>query len=108
MRLSIMAIAICLSVVGLAAADNAPAQTVQGNYPSAVGNPSSISPASSDSSSSGLTEIIVTAQKRAERLIDVPISVVALSGDELQERQLTSLDDLQIAVPGMSIQQNGS
>ncbi len=54
-----------------------------------------------------LQEIIVTAQKRAERLIDVPISIVAVSGEELRKRQATSLDDLPYVVPGLAIFQNG-
>lgn len=49
-----------------------------------------------------LTEIIVTAQKREERLIDVPMSVVAVGADELQQRQLTSLEDIASAVPDLS------
>jgi iron complex outermembrane receptor protein len=55
-----------------------------------------------------LEEIIVTAQKREERLIDVPISIVALSAAELQERNITSLDDLAMAVPGLSINSQDS
>jgi outer membrane receptor protein involved in Fe transport len=54
-----------------------------------------------------IESIRVTAQKREERLIDVPISIVALSNDELQKRQITNLDDLQFAVPGLSIQGAG-
>jgi iron complex outermembrane recepter protein len=52
-------------------------------------------------------EIVVTAQKRLERLIDVPISVVALSGDELQKRNIAGIDNLLTAVPGVSAQANG-
>lgn len=59
-------------------------------------------------SGSQLEEIIVSAQKREERLIDVPISIVALSGQELERRKVTSLDDLSLFVPGLSIQSSGS
>jgi iron complex outermembrane receptor protein len=55
-----------------------------------------------------IQEVIVTAQKREERLVDVPISIVALRGDELQKRQLISLDDLRFAVPGMTMAGNPS
>jgi outer membrane receptor protein involved in Fe transport len=54
-----------------------------------------------------LEEVIVTAQKREEKLIDVPMSIVALSGDDLQQRQLISVDDLSSAVPGLSMESNG-
>ena len=35
-----------------------------------------------------LEEIVVTAQKRAEKLLDVPASVSAISGDRLQSLQV--------------------
>lgn len=48
-------------------------------------------------------EVIVTAQKREERLIDVPISIVALGADDLQNRKINNIDDMQAAVPGLTI-----
>jgi iron complex outermembrane recepter protein len=55
-----------------------------------------------------LEEIVVTAQKREERLIDVPISIVAVSGDDLDKRNLTAIDDLSLAVPGLQVQSSGT
>jgi len=55
-----------------------------------------------------LEEIVVTAQKRQERLIDVPISIATISGDELRERNITSLDELAFVAPSLSIQSDGS
>ncbi len=63
---------------------------------------------SANSTQPDSNEIIVTAQKREERAFDVPMSIMALSGEELRRRKLTSLDDLALAVPGMGIQSNGS
>lgn len=54
-----------------------------------------------------LEEIVVTAQKRAERLIDVPISIVALSGEEMERRQIVNLDQLPFVVPGLAIENAG-
>jgi iron complex outermembrane receptor protein len=54
-----------------------------------------------------LEEIVVTAQKRLERLIDVPISIAAIGSDELTKRRVVNIDDLQAAVPGMSIVGSG-
>mgnify|MGYP000178467009 CR=1 FL=1 len=42
----------------------------------------------------GITEIVVTAQKRAENLQDTPISILALGSDSLQQRGVNSLSDL--------------
>ncbi len=54
-----------------------------------------------------IEEIIVTAQKRAERLIDVPISIVAMSSDQLRKRKISGIDDLAAAVPGLAIESSG-
>jgi outer membrane receptor protein involved in Fe transport len=48
-----------------------------------------------------LEEIIVTANKRAERLIDVPASVTAVSGDTLTSIGATRLEDYVAKVPGL-------
>jgi iron complex outermembrane receptor protein len=50
-------------------------------------------------------EIVVTAQKRAERLQDVPLSVTAVSGDTLGERQINDTASLVRAVPALTFQQ---
>lgn len=47
-------------------------------------------------------EIIVTATKRAQPLQDVPIPVAAISGDELNEHQISSMEDLQFLVPNIT------
>jgi outer membrane receptor protein involved in Fe transport len=50
-----------------------------------------------------LEEVIVTAQKRSERLQDVPISIVAVTADELAARNVHTLDDLMAVVPGLAV-----
>lgn len=52
----------------------------------------------------GVDEIIVTAQKRSERLLDVPLSITAISGDQLAKRGITSPADLERVVPGFTYQ----
>jgi iron complex outermembrane receptor protein len=47
-----------------------------------------------------LTEIIVTAQKRLENIQDVPVSVMALSGQELQDAGVKDIKNLQVLTPG--------
>jgi iron complex outermembrane recepter protein len=48
------------------------------------------------------TEIVVTANKREQRLNDVGLTVAVVSGDDLQNRQINSLADLANATPGLS------
>ncbi len=52
----------------------------------------------------GLEEIIVTAQRREQRLQDVPVSVTALGTEELQTRRVTELAQIGKIVPGLFIQ----
>src|SRR5581483_5253813 len=52
-------------------------------------------------------EIVVTARKVTEYLQDVPMSVTALSGEELQKSQQFRLEDFANDVPGLNIIQSG-
>ncbi len=54
---------------------------------------------------SALQEIVVTAQKRQEKLHDVPMGVTAVTTDELQKQRLVSFADLEAKVPGLSVEQ---
>jgi len=47
-------------------------------------------------------EIVVTATKRDERLIDVPASITALNGARLRDSGALRLEDYQAKVPGLS------
>lgn len=44
-------------------------------------------------------EIIVTAQQREERLIDVPILINRLDGEEVEKRRIATFQELSFAVP---------
>lgn len=50
----------------------------------------------------GITEIIVTAQRRAENLQDVPVSVAAVSGSQLAAAGVSDLEGLRQVVPGLT------
>jgi iron complex outermembrane receptor protein len=50
-----------------------------------------------------LEEVIVTANKRSERLADVPMSAIVLSGQKLTESQATTLQDIVNRVPGLQL-----
>lgn len=53
-------------------------------------------------------EIIVTAQKRQERLIDTPQSVTVMTADNLAKLGATQFRDFADSVPGLSMQTAGS
>lgn len=59
--------------------------------------------AASPDSSSGLQEIIVTAEKRSANLQDVPVAVSAITANELATRGLAGTEALTAAVPGLVI-----
>lgn len=49
-----------------------------------------------------IREVIVTARRVGERIQDVPLSIVALTGQDLQERSITNLTELSTFTPGLS------
>ena len=63
-------------------------------------------PAGDTTTDSGSGDIIVTAQKRSERLNDVPLSITAASGAELQQRGVTNPAQLTKLVPSFTFQQS--
>ena len=52
-------------------------------------------------------DIVVTAQRRSERLTNVPISVTALSSNDLLTSGVTATGDLGKVVPGLSMDRSG-
>lgn len=69
----------------------------------AQGNPSD---QTATEASTGLGEIIVTAQKRSESAQKVPLSITAFSADSLENRQINNIADLTKLVPSMFVGQN--
>lgn len=51
--------------------------------------------ASAESDTSGLSEIVVTAQRRAQNLQEVPIAVTAFNGEALESKGVAKISDLQ-------------
>jgi outer membrane receptor protein involved in Fe transport len=86
MRSAILASGVCLSIVTLTAAPLADAQGVAGED---ARNPDA------------LTEVIVTATKREERLQDVAAPISAVTGRQLQEMGAQSLSDYITTLPGV-------
>ncbi len=81
------------------------AQTVDAAAPS-PGAAASTGPTSSVNQGAG--DIIVTAQKRSERLQDVPISIVTQTGDQLAAAGVTNTRDLAAVTPGLTYSYTGA
>jgi len=87
-----------VSVAALAAATSVAAQT---------------RPAAAQANAAGadqtqnIQEVVVTAEKREERLVNVPAAITALSGSTLQEMGAKTLADFTALVPGLQLASQG-
>ena len=93
----------------------APAATPQ--LPAQTDAPAAVpaAPASAKSKDQGTTEtlgqVVVTAQKREQKLQDVPIAVTAITAKELESRGIQDIADLSALSPGLQVEKspaNGS
>jgi iron complex outermembrane receptor protein len=82
------------AVLALAGAGQAAAQAAGGAGASA----------GAEAPSTTLQEIVVTAEKRSETLQKTPISMMALTSQDLERRGVTSLVDLRSQTPALQIQ----
>ncbi len=69
---------------------------------SAGASAQSVSGQPTQSSALELEEIVVTARKKAENLQEVPVSVVAISAEQIVRRSVNDLADLQKLTPGFT------
>lgn len=69
----------------------------------AVATPAAAQTAPAPAEDTGLSEIIVTAQKKSERLQDVPISVAAVSGQTVADMHAATLQGLQGTITNFQI-----
>jgi outer membrane receptor protein involved in Fe transport len=65
--------------------------------------PSAALAADQPSDNDALTTIVVTAEKKEEKLKDVPMSITALGGNALDNLQYRSFSDYAAMVPGLSL-----
>jgi len=59
--------------------------------------------AAAEATTGGIEEIVVTAQKRAENVQDVPIAISAFTASALQERAVTSVASLSSIAPNVTL-----
>ena len=55
-----------------------------------------------------LDQVIVRAQRRDERLVDVPVSVSVSTGEQLKQSGISSSADLKLVTPALNLTQQGS
>jgi iron complex outermembrane receptor protein len=65
-------------------------------------------PAAPPPSDNSVTEVVVTAQKRTERLQDVPVAITALSSTDLANANVTDERSLVNVTPGLRMDQTGT
>jgi len=53
---------------------------------------------------SALAEVVVTARRREEQIQSVPVSVTALTGDQLIQRGVEKLEDIRFQAPALQVQ----
>src|ERR1700722_20387722 len=54
-----------------------------------------------------LQEIVITAQKRESTVQTTPISITAITGQDLQDRGITDISSIVQSVPGVSMRSSG-
>ncbi len=62
---------------------------------------------SEEQSASGLEVIMVTAQKRTQSVKEVPLSITAISGSELQDKNISDSEELSSRIANFNISQSG-
>lgn len=94
-----LGVALLSSVGALAIATPAVAQSTDGD--------TAVTPVSQNADV-GVNVIVVTAQRREENLQDVPVSVSALSREEIRRKDITDVSRLEQVVPGLRLARSGS
>ena len=85
---------------GAAAGQNAP--------PASAGNAASLPDSTASTAAETPGDIVVTAQKRSERLQQVPVAVSVLSGDAITAKGGTNLESAQYLVPTLNFRKSGT
>jgi iron complex outermembrane receptor protein len=55
----------------------------------------------------GIEEIVVTAQRRSESIQDVPVTIQAITGEQLAQLNVTTFDDVLKYLPNVTFSSNG-
>ncbi len=105
--LLLSSVPLCLfpAVTSAEAQDVAKSSSAQDGAKSGVGQDAAKNRATSETA---IDVITVTAQRRAEPLQEVPLSITALSGAQIKNANVTDADRLEQLVPGLNMGRSGS
>lgn len=93
-------------VLALGAAQQGAAQDIDANADGAAQTEPARKTAAASAPAVG--EIIVTAQRREERLRDVPVSVAAFGDQQLEASGIDTVGELQVVTPGLRMERIGT
>ncbi|MDB5714812.1 MAG: TonB-dependent receptor [Sphingomonadales bacterium] len=96
---------VAYGIAGAMTAMAGPALAQQASAPAAASTEVAVSP---DQPAGGFGDIVVTAQRRSERLSEVPLTITAQTGADLARQGITNSRELQIAVPGLTFASQGA
>lgn len=74
----------------------------------AVASGGGISPTFAEENRLALEEVVVTARKKEESLMDVPMSITAVSGETMVKMNIQEISDLAQSLPNLTFSQSGA
>ncbi len=108
-RLS-LGIVLCIAGTTSAYADTQAAAAPPAATPAAPGPaaPASATPAEAAPASVGMAEVVVTAERREESLSKVPISVTAMTQEQMDTKGIKDITDVARFTPGINVDNSGT
>lgn len=77
------------------------------SFASAADQGATQSAAAQSSADNTLSSVVVTARKRAERVLDVPIQITEISGAQIKQLGLEDFEDLISQIPSAQVEESG-
>lgn len=103
-RVALMTTAYVLASVAAQACAQAAPQSAEAAATSRRIDAAADAPGAIAEEDAAATDVVVTARRRGERLLDVPVAVTAINGDDLTRLQIVQTSDLVRVTPGLVIQ----
>ena len=99
---------ICLTAIAIgapaSAQDAPPTETPAAEAPATTTDAPAVTQAQTDAADAGSGDIVVTARRRNEALLDVPIAVTAYTGEQLEREGALDLTDIADTTPNVTLE----